>query len=56
LLNKAGAKRSSDKAKQQVLYLIEERAEQISKKAVTFSKHAKRKTIKKTDVFLASKN
>lgn len=56
LLSKAGAKRSSEKAKIQLCKAIHEHAEIISIKAKSFSQHAKRKTIKKQDVILALKN
>ena len=56
LLIKAGAKRSSEKAKIQLRKAIHECAKIISIKAKSICQHAKRKTIKKQDVLLACKN
>jgi len=56
LLNKAGAKRSSDKAKKELRDSVEKYAKNVSSKIIEFSKHAKRKTIKHQDVVLATRN
>lgn len=55
-LNKVGAKRSSESAKKQLREIIEKHTEKFSVKAISFSQHAKRKTIKKQDILLACKN
>lgn len=55
LLKKAGADRVSDSAKIAMKEVLEDLAEEISKKAVTLAGHAGRKTIKSDDIKLASK-
>ncbi len=53
LLKKAGAPRVSEEAKEALKDLLEAHAEEIGKKAVKFSLHSGRKTIKAADVRLA---
>jgi histone H3/H4 len=55
LLKKAGAKRCSGNAKKQLLKAIEDKAKKLSNKAISFCQHAKRKTLKKKDILLATK-
>ena len=56
LLKKAGAERVSDKAKDAFAEVLEEIAMGIGDKAVKFSKHSGRKTIKGEDIKLAHKS
>ena len=56
LLKKAGAQRVSDKAKVEFREVLEEIGEELGKKAVRFSEHSKRKTIKAEDIKLAHKS
>ena len=56
LLKKAGAHRVSDKAKEAFREVLEEIGEVLGKKAISFSEHSKRKTIKAEDIRLAHKN
>ena len=56
ILRNAGAERVSDSAARELAEVLMERAMQISKKAVEFSAHAGRKTIKKEDIVLAKKS
>lgn len=56
ILKDNGAIRASNGAKKALKNELEEYALKISEKAVTYSKHAGRKTIKASDVKLASKN
>ncbi len=55
LLKKAGAERVSDSAKTALKGVLEEKALEISAKAVRFSMHAGRKTVKAGDIKLAVK-
>jgi DNA-binding protein len=55
LLKKAGAERVSDSAKVALKEVLEEIAAGIAAKAVRFSTHAGRKTIKAGDIKLAVK-
>ncbi|MBI4154573.1 histone family protein [Candidatus Woesearchaeota archaeon] len=55
LLKKAGASRVSEDAKESLREILEEYADKIGKKAVEFSRHSGRVTVKGTDVKLASK-
>jgi histone H3/H4 len=50
LLNKAGAERVSASAKEEMVEVLEEFAENIAKKAIRLAKHAGRKTVNKKDV------
>jgi DNA-binding protein len=54
LQKKAGAKRVSESAKEELQKTLEKEIEQKTKKAMLFAKHAGRKTIKKEDVFLTN--
>ena len=53
LLNEAGTQRASYSAKKELQRILQELACSKTKKAVQFSKHAGRRTIKKTDINLA---
>ena len=53
LLKKVGAERVSDPAKVAMREELEKIAESIGEKAVRFSRHSKRKTIKAEDMRLA---
>ena len=53
LLKKAGANRVSESAKTELQRALEKRADEISHKAIIFSKHAGRKTVTKEDILLA---
>jgi len=55
ILKNSGAERVSDSAKEELKSLIEEKASEISKRAVKFALHAGRKTVKKQDIDLAIK-
>jgi len=55
ILKQAGAERVSDKAKAALKVVIEEEAEKIALQAVKFAVHAGRKTVKASDINLASK-
>ena len=55
LLKAAGADRVSEDAKEALRDVLEEHAEQIGKKANALAAHANRKTIKGSDIKLASK-
>ena len=55
LLKKSGAARVSQSGKDALRNILEEYAEKIGKRAVEFSRHSGRKTIKASDVKLASK-
>ena len=55
LMKKAGADRVSDKSKAAMKNVLEDIAKQISARAVSYSKHAGRRTIKQQDIKLASK-
>ncbi len=55
ILKKSGAERVSDKAKEALKFVLEEKAEEIAEAAIKFSIHAKRKTIKPEDIKLAAK-
>jgi len=55
ILKKCGADRVSDGAKEALLSVIEERATEIAKKAITYALHTGRKTVKGSDVRLAAK-
>ena len=55
IMRQAGADRVSDDAKSSLKSIIEEKAEEISKRAIKFAIHAGRKTIKAEDIKLAVK-
>ena len=53
LVRKAGAERVSEEASVALVEILEEKAEEIAKKAVSLAKHAGRKTVKKEDIIEA---
>jgi len=55
ILKKAGAERVSKEAIEELKKIVFELSEKIAKDAVSFAKHAKRKTVRKEDVELAIK-
>jgi len=55
IMKKCGAERVSDKAKAALKSALEEIAEEIATDAVKLATHAGRKTIKASDIKLASK-
>jgi DNA-binding protein len=55
LLKKAGATRVSADAKDKMIEVLEEIAEEIGEKAIRLAKHAGRKTIKSADIKEATK-
>ena len=56
IIKNSGAERVSDKAKEALKDIIEERAEEIAQSAVRLAMHAGRKTVKAGDIKLAIKN
>jgi len=56
ILKKAGAPRVSLEAMEELKEVLEEYAEQVAKKALSYSQHAGRRTIKATDIKLAKKD
>jgi histone H3/H4 len=56
LLRKAGAERVSEDAKDALKELLEREADGIAKEAVKFALHAGRKTMKASDIRLASES
>lgn len=53
IIQEAGAERVSADAVDTLVEFLEEYAEDVSKKAVTYAKYAKRKTVKAEDIDLA---
>ena len=53
IMKKAGADRVSEEAKEELRQHLEEVGRKISERAISLSRHAGRKTIKKDDVRLA---
>lgn len=56
LLKEAGASRVSEDAKEALKDILEEYSNSLGKKAVNFSKHSGRKTVKAVDIRLAHKH
>ncbi len=56
LLRKAGAQRVSDNAKTALKQALEDAGKEIAVKAVTFSRHAGRRTVMRDDVKLCVGN
>jgi len=55
LLKKCGASRVSEDAKEAMREVLQQMAEGVGNKAVTYAQHSGRKTVKSSDVKLASK-
>lgn len=55
LIKQAGADRISDKAKIILNKILDEKGEEIAKKAILYASHAGRQTIKARDIKLAIK-
>lgn len=56
LLKKAGAERVSEDAKEALQGVLEEKAQEICERAITFAGHSGRKTVKREDIQLVMKN
>lgn len=56
LLKKAGADRVSNSAKAKMIEVLEDYAQHLGRKAVRFSRHAGRKTVKSVDIVEARKH
>jgi len=55
ILKQQGAERVSDKAKLEFKKVLEEKAEEIARDSIKYALHAGRKTVKASDIKLASK-
>lgn len=55
MMKKSGAKRVSDGAKAELKLVLEEFADEITRKAIRLAEHAGRKTVKAKDIRLAAK-
>ena len=53
IIQEAGAERVSADAVDELVEYLEDYAEDVSKKAITYAKYAKRKTVKAEDIALA---
>jgi len=56
LLKKAGAQRVSEGAKEATREVLEDIASKLGEKAIRFAQHSGRKTVKSSDIKLASKD
>ncbi|HLD87447.1 MAG TPA: histone [Candidatus Nanoarchaeia archaeon] len=56
LLKEGGCERVGEDAKKALKLILEEKARQITIKAIAYAQHAKRKTIKAEDIRLAIKD
>ena len=56
LIKKGGAERVSDEAAEELRLILEEIAVKIAQQAVELATHAGRKTVRASDIRLASKN
>jgi histone H3/H4 len=56
LIKKGGAERVSDEAAEELRVILEEIAVKIAQQAVELAAHAGRKTVRASDIRLASKN
>ena len=55
LMESAGVKKSTEKAKTELGDILWEITKMISERAIVLAKHAKRKTVKKEDIMLAKR-
>ncbi|MDO5826026.1 MAG: histone [Methanosphaera sp. rholeuAM130] len=53
ILSNSGVSRVSDDAVDELINILEEYGEEISKRSIKLAKHADRKTIKASDILLA---